>query len=180
MKLDWRVDIVCKAILESFNIKSLIDFGCARGEYVKGFLDQGIDAWGIEGSPCCLQETLLPQDRLIIADLRLPLNIVKTVDLVMCFEVAEHIEDEHAHTFCQNLCLCSKQILLTAAPPGQGGHYHVNCRPKDYWVSKMQEFGYLHDQDVVTKVIDNFSHKHRREIVVYCRNLMYFGTVCHV
>jgi hypothetical protein len=34
---------------------------------------------------------------------------------------------------------------LTHAEPGDVGHHHVNCRPTDYWVRKMNEFGFEFD-----------------------------------
>ena len=34
-KLDWRAPIVVNAIMKALAPKSLIDIGCARGEYVR-------------------------------------------------------------------------------------------------------------------------------------------------
>jgi len=175
MRLEWRVPIICDAILKVFKPSSVIDLGCARGEYVKGFLDRGIASHGIEGSPCCLPELVAPNYNITIADLRKPIcQFLSNIDLVICFEVAEHIEEEYADVFCDNLIKFSHRILLTAAPPGQGGHYHKNCQPKGYWESKMQSRGYSTDLGVLTRVKEELSISKRKEIRVYINNLMYF------
>ena len=49
---------------------------------------------------------------------------------------------EHADTFVQNLVRhASGAILFSAAPPGQGGEFHVNEQPYEYWRGKFQRCG---------------------------------------
>jgi hypothetical protein len=31
---------------------------------------------------------------------------------------------------------------MSAAPPGQGGHHHVNCKDKKYWIEKFEQYGF--------------------------------------
>ena len=58
-------------------------------------------------------------------------------ELVVCTEVAEHLEAELAPTLCKVLARHMRgkdsQLFFTAAPPGQGGHDHVNEQPMQYW-----------------------------------------------
>lgn len=177
MKLNWRIPIVCKAILDNFKIDSIIDLGCARGDYIQGFLEAGIDAWGIEGSPAAIRELLVPEHKVMIGDLRKPFNIAnfrRKYDLAMCFEVVEHVEEEYSDIMCENFTKVSDKVLVTAARPGQGGHYHMNCQPKEYWEEKMAKFGYRSDREKAEKIKKSFTKKERKEIAVYCNNLIYF------
>ena len=58
-------------------------------------------------------------------------------------EVAEHIPIESADVFIENLVRHSDgMILFSAAPPGQGGEFHVNEQPYDYWRQKFKRHGY--------------------------------------
>lgn len=178
MKLEWRTPIVCKAIADNFKeLRTVMDLGCALGNYIQGFLDMGIEAWGVEGSPAVLRELVVPQHRVIIGDLRKPFhpgNLRFRYDLVMCFEVVEHIEAEYVDTLCNNFAVFSDKVLITAAKPGQKGHYHVNCQPREYWEEKMARIGYISVREKAEEIRNSFTERHRREIAVYCNNLIYF------
>jgi hypothetical protein len=46
---------------------------------------------------------------------------------------------------------------MTAAPPGQGGHFHVNEQPSEYWIKQFETFGYQVDpktKSLVVKLVD--------------------------
>lgn len=60
-------------------------------------------------------------------------------------EVAEHIEEEYADTFVDNLTNASDCILFSAAIPGQGGEHHVNEQWQSYWVKKFENRCYEAD-----------------------------------
>ena len=96
---------------------------------------------GIEGADQCL--LYLESNAVQILDLRLPINLRRKFELVTCFEVAEHIEPDHVEQFVDNLCRLSHLwLIVSAAPPGQGGHYHVNCQPEEYWVKLFKARGF--------------------------------------
>ena len=144
--LNWRVPIMCNAIIDTFEIpplSTIIDVGCAIGDFVDGFYERGYKARGIEGSGAAM-EFVLPRvvDKVIRWDLRKRIPGFGRYDLCICLEVAEHIEPEYTETFLDNLCLLSDKILMTAAPPGQEGVHHVNCQPQEYWEDKMLRRGY--------------------------------------
>lgn len=154
-RLSWRAPILCGAILKELPSKSVIDVGCAVGDLVKGFLDLGVDAYGLEGASGCLQFLECPRDRVFIHDLRLlacPNVIDRQFDLVTCFEVAEHIEPEWAIIFVRNLTDMGNRILASFAPPGQGGHYHVNCQPMSYWEKLFGDLGFVRNTQVEERV----------------------------
>ena len=131
-KLNWRAPIFCDAVIKVFRPSSVVDVGCAIGDIVAGFRDRGISSMGIEGSSACLKYLAVDRSSVIIQDLRHSFTEGRW-DLVTCLEVAEHIEPEFAGVFVKNLVGLGDQILLSAAPPGQDGHGHVNCQDSRYW-----------------------------------------------
>lgn len=175
-RLGWRVPLVCDAIIGTFNLNidsSIIDVGCAIGEYVAGFNKRGITAEGIEGSKSAIDFFESPD--IYVLDLRKPLPLKTRYSLCMSLEVAEHIEPEYADQYIKNLISLSDKILITAAPPGQGGHYHVNCQDHNYWTLKFLEYGYIrkHKKESVFKSL-LYKASYRKEIVCYINNVMIF------
>jgi hypothetical protein len=121
---------------------SYVDVGCATGDIVSELEKRGYDAWGIEGSSEAWEFRCT--NHLYFRDLRLSFTLRK-FDVCTCLEVAEHIEPEYADIFVENLCDLSDFLIVSAAPPGQGGHYHVNCQLFEYWESKFESKGFIFD-----------------------------------
>lgn len=138
-KLNWRASYVCGAIAEVMKMKkgdSVIDVGCAIGDLVEEFNSLGYKSMGIEGSKAVLPYIVTEDCRISIQDLRLNLDYSKLrvpYNVLTCFEVAEHIEEKYQSQFIINLAGLSDNIVMSAAPPGQGGHGHVNCKLPEYW-----------------------------------------------
>lgn len=118
--------------------QSLVDIGCAEGVTVRWAQAQGIDAMGVDlavpdGDP-----------RLVRADLRERLDLGRRFQWVLCWEVAEHLDEEFADRLVATLVrhvTPHGRILFTAARPGQGGPGHVNEQSAEYWMDKFFEHG---------------------------------------
>ena len=149
-------------IVEKLGVKHVVDLGCATGHWLKSYRDAGAKIFGVEGSSEVKSALLVPEKYVHFADLRsvLSLEIKAEIDLVFSFEVAEHIEVEGVDNFVTNLTevFKPKHIIMTAAPPGQGGKGHFNEQPKSYWFEKLDKKGYVFDaqlKDFLTiKVIE--------------------------
>lgn len=179
-RLNWRAAYWCPAVLKVFAPSCVIDVGCAVGELVKWYLDHGVDAYGLEGSRNCLPFLQVSEDRVLIRDLRLVNTGIGKFDLVQCLEVAEHIEPEYASTFVDNLCSLSDSILITAAPPGQRGHYHVNCQYGWYWIEKFKDVGYSQRYEKVEEMQRLLEPvRKKKEMSAWYRNMRYFERVKH-
>lgn len=142
---EWEVP----ALIEIFNPNYFFDVGCGTGHLVKTFSDHGILGIGIDGSEYAVKNKLVPPVDLF--DLRKELTVDKEYrfDLVISFEVAEHIDPEYADVYLNNLCALGDTIIMTAAIPGQGGEHHVNEQPAEYWINKFKERGYAPDYDKI-------------------------------
>lgn len=181
-KLSWRARIVCDAICETFKPSSVIDVGCAIGDYVEEFRNRGIFSHGIEGTMNVLQFAVISP---LIHDLRIPIKHLhinyleeKKFDLCLSFEVAEHIEEEFSDIYVKNLCTLSDFILLSAAPPNQLGIGHFNCQLKNYWEAKFFRKNYARDK-VFEKRFKGFLNPWRgkKELRSYYENCMVFKRI---
>ena len=173
--LSWRAPIICGPVIEILRPKSVIDVGCAIGDLVEYFLEKGLDAYGLEGTENIIPWIKISQWRLYFKDLRMKIDLGKKFDLVTCFEVFEHIEPEYADILLANLTGMSDRLLISAAPPGQGGHYHVNCQPINYWNEKFDLLCYKPDANIVTKIRERLAPwKHKPGVKAIYQNLAYF------
>lgn len=174
-RLAWRVPHVCDAVCKVYNVRSVIDVGCAIGDYVKGFQERGMYAVGLEGSSNCIPYLEIPEGVFFRRDLRKKID-VGWYDLVICLEVLEHIEPEYADMLVGNLSGMSDKLLLSAALPGQGGHYHVNCQERRWWEEKFEKHDYLLDIETMAKIRDCWKPvRHKKEMGAYYNNLICFN-----
>lgn len=176
-KLAWRVPIVCDAIEAVFKPATIVDVGCATGDFVKGFQDRGLMALGIEGSKNCAPFLEAPQSTVLIMDLRRQFTKLDLgpFDVALCLEVAEHIEEEFVEEFLDNLCALSKTIVMSYAPPGAGGHHHVNCQHAPYWLMKMAQRGFKNCPEVVEEIRKHWQPwAKKKEMSSYFTHLLCF------
>jgi SAM-dependent methyltransferase len=126
--------VVVPALIARENPRSVVDVGCGIGTWLAEFTKAGIDdVLGIDG-PWVPQDLLrIPAARFLVHDLREPLRIGRTFDLVVCLEVAEHLPVTAAEVLVHGLTQLGNVVLFSAAPPGQGGECHVNERPTEWW-----------------------------------------------
>ena len=145
--------------------RTILDVGCGTGRTTVYLHQRGFETLGIEASGVAIRSSERP-DLIHQHDLRLPLDLKKSFDLIWCFEVAEHIHPKFVNTFVDSLVRHSKVVALSAAPPGQGGEGHFNEQPQGYWVAKFADRGYaLHAEwTAAMQEIDEF----------YSENMMVF------
>jgi len=98
-----------------------------------------------------------------------------TADVVVCTEVLEHVEPEYAAHVVQLLADAADvgvPIVVTAAPPGQDGHHHVNCQPPEYWDRRFARWGLAPDFEATARMrlrwsaLERLSHM-TRNVRVY-------------
>jgi len=122
---------------------SLLDVGCGIGTWLKTAQELGVsEVFGVDG-------VAIPPERLLISaslfrqhDLTRPLNLGRKFDVIICFEVAEHLDEQFAPTLIHSLVAHADTVFFSAACPGQDGQHHVNCQWPGYWQEKFNECGY--------------------------------------
>lgn len=116
------------------DIKSVVDFGCARGVWLHVWRELGAQSiCGLDGDYVDQNRLQIPPDAFITHDLSQPIDLGRRFDLVQSLEVAEHLPESSATGFVETLTSHGDVILFSAAPPGQGGAHHINEQPYEYW-----------------------------------------------
>jgi SAM-dependent methyltransferase len=159
---------------KALTITSVLDIGCAKGTWLSAWQETGVDEiMGVDGDYVAADALVIPRERFVAADLSQPIDLHRTFDLVQTLEVAEHIRGDAADQFVENLVLHSAGVVLfSAAPPGQGGEFHVNEQPYDYWREKFRARGF-EAYDYVRPMIagdKSVSFWYRFNIMLYVRD----------
>ena len=123
---------------------SVLDVGCGRGAWLAVWQSHGVnEVFGVDGSYVDRGRLLIAPERFCAHDLRQDFDLGRSFSLVQCLEVAEHLPASGAATLIDSLIRHGEIIVFSAAPPGQGGHDHVNERSYDYWRALFLRRGYL-------------------------------------
>ena len=124
-------------------IQSILDVGCGKGAWLNQWREKYTqDIFGVDGDYVDTNSLLIPKENFQAADLRQPIDLNRTFSLVQCLEVAEHLDASFADILVQSITKHGDVILFSAAQKGQGGEFHVNERPINYWVEKFATQGF--------------------------------------
>lgn len=149
--------------------KNILDVGCGPGHFVESMRQVGLDARGID-----VDDRVMGKDYL---EYKSMFDMTDdNADLVLCIEVAEHIEQDKADQIVEKVYNATNKMLIwTAAQPGQGGIGHVNCQPKKYWLDKFVNKGLIHDVDTEQRLLAYI--KQDRHMGWFVNNLIVFKKV---
>lgn len=129
-------------LIKMYNPKSVLDLGCNVGRWLHVFMQLGIDnVIGVDGDNMIPQLTI-PATHFYAADLTQPISFNRRFDLVLCLEVAEHLDAKFADLIVSHCVNLSDTVFWSAASPGQGGYNHVNEQEPAYWIEKFKAHGY--------------------------------------
>lgn len=139
-----------KKILELFKKHhAVIDIGCGHNFYVQvleyaGYMAVGCDLVDLGYRHFFMHDVTKP-----IHDIYKPATvgtIVGHMDAskvnVISLEVGEHIPDEEAGGYLDNLCAFNGDVIMSWAVPGQAGVGHINCQTNDWVRDQMAQRGY--------------------------------------
>jgi hypothetical protein len=135
-----------QALLSVFSLLGLpqtyLDIGCGSGAMSNLARRCGIDTVGVD---------LIAEPPNITHDLREPLNLGRTFQLVTCIEVAEHLPLESAPVLANSIARHMKAddvLIFTAALPGQQGDNHVNLISPFEWRGILYKAGLNYDKQL--------------------------------
>ncbi|MES3629067.1 MAG: methyltransferase domain-containing protein [Longimonas sp.] len=135
---------VAQTLVDWLAPQSVIDVGCGAGAWAAAFTDQGVPTVHGLDAPWLPRDVLqFPASEFIAHDLRTPLTLNRTYDLVLCLEVAEHLPEAHAASLVESLVQLGTVVVFSAALPRQGGHDHQNEQWPAYWARLFAEHDYV-------------------------------------
>ena len=160
-------------VFDVFHPTSVVDIGCGAGYWLKVCKELGAkEVLGVEGEYITNNLFALDHSELKTADLKLPLQLDKRYDLVISMEVAEHIPEENADVFIDNLVKASDAILFSAAIVAQLGTHHINEQMPEYWAKKFLERGYIAIDYIRPKIWNDegIEYWYRQNSIIYLKN----------
>ncbi len=135
--------VICPIVTSWFKPRRLLDVGCGAGAWCKVWRESGVEeVVGVDGEYVRDESLLIPRQTFVRRDLSGTFDLGSKFDLVTSLEVAEHVAEPHATTFVENLSRHGDTVLFSAAVPGQGGEFHVNEQPLQYWRDRFEALGY--------------------------------------
>lgn len=147
-----QAERLAEILVNTYQLSSVADYGCATGLYLEPFAARGIDVIGYDNSEPAIALTKLP-GKVHLVDLTTTNQKIKTTDMSICLEVLEHIEADDAIKVAHTIAKHSKLLIFSAAHPGQGGEGHINCRPKEYWEGVFNAYDMRVDHEATASII---------------------------
>ena len=135
--------VVIPILYDALTPTSVLDLGCGRGAWLRVWNESGArDVVGVDGDYVAPADLVVDPDVFVARDLGRRIDLGRRFDLVESLEVAEHLPEDRARGFVDDLCRHGSIVLFSAAPPGQGGEQHINEQPYEYWRALFAEQGY--------------------------------------
>lgn len=135
--------VICPLVTSWLKPDSVLDVGCGAGAWCRVWGEAGVpDVQGTDGAYVDRRSLLIQETSFHSQDLAQPFDFGRKFSLATSLEVAEHIPENSARVFVDNLARHSDIILFSAAVPGQGGEFHVNEQPLAYWKKHFEDLGY--------------------------------------
>lgn len=151
--------------------KTIIDFGCGLGSYLKYLNDIGFaKLLGCEGTKLSNTEFT----NVFVCDLTRDVNLSADAN-VICLEVGEHIPEDYLDIFLDNITRpVSKgnKIIISWAVPGQDGIGHVSCRDNAWVIGQLTKRGLryiFNDSERIRQHISNHCAYFRDTILIFER-----------
>jgi len=135
---------VWEHLIADYAIQSVLDVGAGAGWSTKWFANKGIYTLGIEISQDALDHNHCSSNVVLHDYAQGPFVPACCFDLAWCAAFVQQVEEESIPNLMASFQSC-KYVCLTFVQPGQPGYHHVNCQPTDFWVKKMNAFGFDHD-----------------------------------
>lgn len=169
--------IVVKEVLrqlDSVEIKSVADFGCGIGTWLKAFKDNGIsevmgfDSDWIDKNILFTNISSQEFEQIDFENINSD-TLNKRYSLILCLEVAEHITEENSDKLINILTQSGNIILFSAAIPHQGGPGHINEQWPDYWAVKFAKYDFKPYDTIRFRIWDD-----DRVLFWYKQNILFY------
>ncbi|RLF21700.1 MAG: hypothetical protein DRN15_10715 [Thermoprotei archaeon] len=174
---DHRFPLVARALTEIFGLEGrlVLDAGCAVPYLVDELRKLGVHAVGFDISDYARRKAVLErlEDFLQADACKTPFRD-RSFYMVIASELVEHIPDFLEDTILRELTRLADKYLLIRTPychdPEDNDVTHVNIHPWMYWVSRVEEMGFIHDDELYAR----FAVRGHREFRYFFDEFMVF------
>lgn len=138
--------VILKIVQDRFQFRSVVDFGTGTGVWLKAAHAYGASTLlGIDGPWAQHLKRFHAADYRFI-NLNDSVPELKSYDVAICVEVAEHLEPSRSISLVSDLCQLADAVVFGAALTRQFGDGHINCRNQSFWITLFRDHGFsCHD-----------------------------------
>lgn len=140
-------DIVSNAIMDQFSPDSVIQIGCGIGMHLKSFLEQGVDAVGIDENRVAHENAVVSTKHIQIQSLNQAYTPDDTYDVVLCIDMLEYTSRNHEDALIETVADAGAIAVVSVPLPRYSSLSYNHEEPKQYWVQKFKEHGLSYDPD---------------------------------
>ncbi len=143
-------EILFPFIMDRFNPKTLLDVGCAEGCDMEWFAGQGIFVEGIDGLKRNVEVCKNKELNVVEFDYtKSSLTWASDMDMVLCFDVLEHIEERFLPNIFETF-KCGKVLIIAHGLEGNEstGWHHVTNKTNQWWIDRIKEIGFEYDKEL--------------------------------
>ncbi|MFD7524824.1 class I SAM-dependent methyltransferase [Paenibacillus chitinolyticus] len=138
--IQWAYDI--KKYLNPSNV---LEIGCAKGFLMRALRLVGVQSKGIDLSEYAIlnADSLVKSDAIVASATEIPFQV--TFDLVIAFDILEHIPEPEVFTAIDEICRLGKSVFLKMPhfyDPWDMDKTHVTLYPKSWWNHQFEKRGY--------------------------------------
>lgn len=129
------------------NPKTVLDVGCADGQFIHYLRQNDIEAYGVDISKYAIQnayeDVKLYVENSKLPQLNIPNNFPNSYDLICCIEVLQHISKQHAQQSIKRLTQLSNYIFFSSTFEDFEDESHLNVQPMQYWRDLFYKYGFV-------------------------------------
>ena len=142
---------IADSIIAAFAPASVVDVGCGAGHLLDAFRHRNCRVFGFDYSDAALRRCRARGLEVEKKDLENAQPSAKRFDVATSLEVAEHLSTRATERYVRLLASLADVVVLTAAPPGQGGVGHVNEQSREFWIERFRKAGYEVDEPTAAR-----------------------------
>lgn len=127
--------------------RKVLEIGCSIGAVSNILCSRGFDVWATDISSYAVKNAkkLTPKAHFLVVDIQKKIQIKEKFDIVICFEVVEHLERPEVgiKNMVETLKDGGKIVVSTPYPYSWNYHdpTHINLKTPDKWVRIMKKAG---------------------------------------